>query len=269
MALRMRLAGWAGMALAAATAWGAQTQGPAAVLSAKTVVASARAAVEKTDYRASGRLVRVEANGTRVNTTVNLEAHWFPDGLRLLVAVNGTGTGQVRYLLSMDPEGHTAIEVLRQGEQAPSRLPVEDWGRGVAGTDFAVEDFVNGQFFWARQTVLPEQKYGARMCFVVRSEPGAGQPSHYAQVTTWLDEKTGAPVYVETRAKSDAAQKQFVFYDLEQIGGTWTSRQVEAKTVGQAGSSILILEHGSPHAHLQRKDFNPVAFPMPWKAAER
>ena len=67
----------------------------------------------------------------------------------------------------------------------------------------------------------------------MKSEPGPGQPSIYAQVTTWMDEKTGAPVYVEAVPKNGGVAKQFVFFDLEQIGGLWLSRQVEAKLEGR------------------------------------
>jgi hypothetical protein len=136
------------------------------------------------------------------------------------------------------------------------KLPPDHWNEAVAGTAFYPEDFADGQFFWSKQTVLPPQKYGARDCFVLKSEPGPGQPSIYASVTTWIDQKTGAPVYVEAVPKNGDPQKQFVFYGIEQIGGAWLSRQVEAKIAGKPGSSMMLLEHGSPHAHLQRKDFN-------------
>ena len=131
----------------------------------------------------------------------------------------------------------------------------DHWGDGVAATLFYPEDFADGQFFWAKQTVLPPQKYGARDCFVLKSEPGPGQPTQYASVTTWMDQKTGSPVYVEAVPKNAGPTKQFVFYALEQIGGLWLSRQVEAKLNGKPGSTILLIDHGSPHAHLTRKDF--------------
>jgi hypothetical protein len=78
-------------------------------------------------------------------------------------------------------------------------------------------------------------------------------------VATWIDQKTGAPVYVEAAPKNGQPTKQFVFYDIEQLGGVWAPRQVEAKLKGQAGSSLLILEHGSAHAHLGRKDVSLTA----------
>jgi hypothetical protein len=221
--------------------------------SLKAILAQAQERVEKSDVRASGRLVEIAANGTRTNSTLALASHSFPDGLRTLVTVTAPDHTSTRYLLAQNAEWHTTIEAAGKG--APARLPVERWGEGVAGTVFYPEDFADGQFFWAKQTVLPPAKYGARECYVLKSEPGPGQPTVYASVTTWLDQKTGAPVYVEAVPKNGGGTKQFVFYGIEQIGGIWLSRQVEAKQSGKPGSSMMLIEHGSDHAHLQKKDF--------------
>ncbi len=239
-------------ALAVATSCcGAQT---AAAGSLKSILATARERVEKSDVRASGRLVQIAANGTRTNNTLALASHSFPDGLRMLVTVTAPDHTTARYLLTQNREGHTTIETA--AKSAPANLPVEHWGDGVAGTLFYPEDFADGQFFWAKQTVLPPAKYGARDCYVLKSEPGPGQPSVYASVTTWIDQKTGAPVYVEAVPKSGGGTKQFVFYGIQQIGGIWLSRQVEAKVSGKPGSSMMLIDHGSDHAHLQKRDFN-------------
>jgi len=211
--------------------------------------------VEKSDVRASGRLVAIAANGTRNNNTLTLASHSFPDGLRTLVTVTTPDHTTTRYLLTQNSEGHTIIETAAKSG-APARVPAERWSEEVAGTLFYPEDFADGQFFWTKQTLLPPAKYGARECFVLKSEPGPGQPTVYASVTTWIDQKTGAPVYVEAAPKSGGATKQFVFYGIQQIGGIWLSRQIEAKVAGKPGSSMMLIDHGSDHAHLQRKDFN-------------
>ena len=254
---RTLLALTASVAFTTCFAQSAKSAAPAGSL--KAVLARARARVEKSDVRATGRLILVAANGNRINNSLSLESHSFPDGLRTRITVTTPAHQREEYLLTQNESGHTTIEVLRAGEKTPARLPVEHWGEGAAGTLFYPEDFADGQFFWTKQTVLPPAKYGARDCFVLRSEPGPGQPTTYASVTTWMDQKTGAPVYVEAVPKNGAATKQFVFFDLEQIGGLWLSRQVEAKLAGQPGSTILLIDHGSPHAHLTRKDFSLTA----------
>jgi hypothetical protein len=260
MQLTRRLAALSLATLALCVTCLAQTATKAAPAgSLKAVLATARARVEKSDVRASGHLVQVAANGTRINNSLELASHSFPDGLRTMITVTTPDHTRVRYLLAQDATGHATIEALRKGEKVPVKLSPDQWGEGVAGTFFYPEDFADGQFFWAKQTVLPPQKYGARDCFVLKSEPGPGQPTQYASVTTWMDQKSGSPVYVEAVPKNGGATKQFVFYALEQIGGLWLSRQVEAKLNGKPGSTILLIDHGSPHAHLTRKDFNLTA----------
>ncbi|HEX4038562.1 MAG TPA: outer membrane lipoprotein-sorting protein [Acidobacteriaceae bacterium] len=235
--------------------------------SLQAILSQERSRMEQTDVRGSGRLVAVAASGARTNNNITIESHWFPAGsgeaagLRTLVVVDMPAKGTVRYLLAMEPSGRTSIEVLRRGESAPRRLAQEQWGEEVAGTLFYPEDFFDGQFFWTHQSLLPEQKYGARPCYVLKSEPGAGQFSQYSSVTTYLDQKSGAPVFVEAAGRNGAPTRQFVFFDLEQNGGVWNARQVEVKMSGRGGSSLLLIDHGSPHAHLQRKDFSLTSKP--------
>lgn len=223
----------------------------------QAILRQARSRMEQTDVRGSGRLVNVAPSGARTSNAITIESHWFPPGasesvgLRTLLTVAGT-----RYLLAMEPSGRTSIDVLLPHASAPSLVPHDRWGEGVAGTLFYPEDFFNGQFFFARQTQLLDQKYGARQCYILKSEPGPGQFSQYSSVTTWIDQKSGAPVYVEAAGRNGAPTKQFVFYDLEQNGGVWNARQIEVKRAGQPGSSLLLIDRGSPHAHLQRKDFS-------------
>src|SRR5580692_12402290 len=47
----------------------------------ETVLTGSRQRIQKLDYRMSGRLTRVEADGKRTNYKFVAKAHWFPDGL--------------------------------------------------------------------------------------------------------------------------------------------------------------------------------------------
>ena len=144
----------------------AQSAAKPAAGSLKAVLANARARVEKSDVRVTGRLTMVAANGARTNNSLALASHSFPDGLRTLITVTSPDHKRERYLLTQNESGHTTIEALRAGEKTPVRLAPEHWGEGVAGTLFYPEDFADGQFFWAKQTVLAPAKYGARDCFM-------------------------------------------------------------------------------------------------------
>jgi hypothetical protein len=51
--------------------------------------------------------------------------------------------------------------------------------------------------------------------------------------------------------------KEFTYFGLRHEGGVWSADQVEVKTRGQAGSTLLIVDRGSAKANLSLADFGP------------
>lgn len=230
---------------------------------AKTVVAAQRKRIEAMDFRASGRLVQAAANGERKSYNFTLAAHWFPDGLRMLCAITAPATDHVRLLLSMSAEGRTIIETGKPGDKAPVLLPRERRRDSLLGTGFSYEDLIDSQLLWQKQTLLPNAKYGARDCYVLKSEPGADDKTQYASVTTWIDEHLNIPVHMEKTIKESGIVKQFVYYDLRQTSGVWSAGQIQVKTQGSSASSLLLIERGSANARLQRSDFDVALLTKP------
>ncbi len=222
----------------------------------ETVLTGSRQRIEKLDYRATGRLTRVEGNGKRANYKFVAKAHWFPDGLRLLCEISGPGSEKTSLLLHMSVSGHVTIEALLPGEKAVSVLPIERWNDPLVGTDFSYEDMVESQFFWKNQELLAPEKYGARDCFVLKSMPGPQDRTYYDSVTTWIDRSILFPVHEVKTLRGTGKQKEFIYYGLRQVSGVWSATQVEAKLLGKPGSSILVFERGSAKASLTRKDFD-------------
>jgi len=222
----------------------------------ETVLTGSRQRIEKLDYRATGRLTRVEGNGKRTSYKFVGKARWFPDGLRLLCEISGPGTEKTILLLHMSVSGHVTIEALLPGEKAASVLPFERWKDPLVGTDFSYEDMVESQFFWKNQKLLAPEKYGARDCFVLKSMSGSQDQTHYDSITSWIDRGIFYPVHVVKTLRGTGQQKEFLYYGLRQVGGAWSASQVEAKLQGKPGSSMLLIEGGSGKAHLGRKDFD-------------
>ncbi|HVZ84083.1 MAG TPA: outer membrane lipoprotein-sorting protein [Terracidiphilus sp.] len=218
----------------------------------------ARERVKTADYRVTGRLVHVEAGGARISYGVALKAHWFGSELRVLLEITSPAAARERILLTMHPEGHDSIEIAKPGAGAAS-LPFARWSDGILGGDFSYEDFLEPQFFWPVQSLLREEKRGARDCDVVKSTPGAADRTHYAEEITWLDRTIGFPIYAEKTLKGSGAVRQFTYYGLRHDGGVWSANQIEAAAKGKAGSTLLIIERGSAQAHLTAKDFSPDA----------
>ena len=129
----------------------------------ETVLTGSRQRIEKLDYRATGRLTRVEGNGTRASYKFVAKAHWFPDGLRLLCEISGPGSEKTSLLLHMNVSGHVTIEAVLPGEKRASVLPFERWNDPLVGTDFSYEDMVESQFFWKNQELLTPDRKSTRL----------------------------------------------------------------------------------------------------------
>jgi Outer membrane lipoprotein-sorting protein len=222
----------------------------------ESVLTGSRQRIEKLDYRAIGRLTRVEGNGKRTNYKFVAKAHWFPDGLRLLCEISGPGSEKTSLLLHMTASGHITIEAVLPGEKAASALPFERWNDPLVGTDFSYEDMLESQFFWKHQELLAPEKYGARDCFVLKSVSDPQDRTYYDSVTSWIDRGILYPVHVVKTLRKTRQQKEFIYYGLREVDGVWSASQVEAKLQGKPGSSILAIERGSGKANLGRKDFD-------------
>jgi hypothetical protein len=222
----------------------------------ETVLTASRQRIEKLDYRTTGRLTRVEANGKHTSYKFVGKARWFPDGLRLLCEISGPGSEKTSLLVHMSVTGHVTIEAVLPGEKAASVLPFERWNDPLVGTDFSFEDMVENQFFWKNQELLASAKYGTRDCFVLKSKSDSQDRTYYDSVTSWLDHDILFPVHVMKTLRGTGQQKEFIYYGLRQVGGAWSATQVEAKLQGKPGSSILVIEGGSGKANLGSKDFD-------------
>jgi hypothetical protein len=221
----------------------------------ETLLTASRRRIQNLDYRVTGRITQVGADGKQTSYKFVGKAHWFPDGLHVLSVFSGPGTEKTSILLHMSVNGHLTIETILPGEKTPSALPFEHWNDPLLGTNFSYEDMVENQFFWKDQELLPAEKYGARDCFVLKSTPSPQDRTHYDSVTSWIDRSIVFPVHVVKTLHGTGQQKEFVYYSLRQVDGAWSASQVEAKLQGKPGASRMIIEGGTGRAKLGLKDF--------------
>lgn len=247
----MRLQGWAlalGLSVAGCV--------PALAANGSAALEIAKKRVETADFRAVGHFVRVEAGGKRTSYPMTLRGLWVNGALHVLCVISGPTEAREHILMVVRPDGQDSVEVAMPGDKAAHAVPVAKWSDSVVGA-LSYDDLLEAQFFWANQAVTGQAKYGARDCDVVKSTPGAADKTGYAEVKTWLDRTIGYPVHAEKTAKRGGAVKDFTYYGLRQTEGVWSASQVEVKMRGQAGETLLVIDRGSPHAHLTAKDFSP------------
>jgi len=223
---------------------------------AKAVLAGPVQAVQQADYRASGHLVRVDAANKRTSYDVTIKGHWFPGVLRMLLQITGPADARQNVLIELRPEGENSIRLAHPGDKAATVLPFDKWSDGPLGPGFSYEDFLEDQYFWPGQTITESVRRGARDCDVLKSTPAPGAKTHYTQVLTWLDHTIDFPIYAEKTLKGGGV-KEFTSFGLRHYGGIWSAEQIEEKIHGQPGSTLLIINRGSPKANLTLADFTP------------
>jgi hypothetical protein len=224
---------------------------------ATDVVARVRAMRDATDFTASGRLVRVEAGGQRKAYQISLKAKAFADATSIFCEVTDPAPSRVRALLEIRTRGKSSIRVCRAGDAAPRELPFANWVDPLLDSNLSYEDLMESHFSWRGQKLLEPARYGARDCYVLKSEPGSTDRSHYASVTSWLDREIYYPVKAEKVLKSSGIVKEFLYYGLRKTKGLWSASQIEVRSKGKSYSTFLIITRGSGKARLTRADFDP------------
>ena len=239
---------------------GARGQTPIAMPELKARLEAIR---EETDFRAGGRLVSVAASGERRSYQLSLRARWFAGTLKIFCEITDPPPARVRLLLESPAAGPASIRKGHAGDRQPATVPFENWGDGLLETGFTYEDLLENQFAWHNQTLSGETLYGARTCYVLMSVPEGSDRSHYSAVTSWLDRVSLHPVRVEKTLRSTGAVKEFLYYGLRESKGVWSASQVEVKTIGKPGSSLLIVTRGAEKAHAAAAEFDAALLTRP------
>jgi hypothetical protein len=210
-----------------------------------------------TDFRASGRLVSVSPTGNRRTWQISMRARSFGDAVKIFCEVTDPQPDRVRLLIESRAGGRGSVRLGHAGDRAPRELPPENWGDGLLDSSFSYEDLMETHFLWHSQALAGETKYGARMCYVIRSEPAPADHSHYSSITSWLDTDVYYPVHVEKTIRGSGVVKEFIYYGLRESKGIWSASQIECRIRGRQGSSLIIMTRGSEKAHVNVSEFEP------------
>jgi hypothetical protein len=233
---------------------------PTASLSAATaaeVVARLRSARLAAAFQADGRLVRVDAEGRRMSYRLSWKGKSFADTIKVLCEVTDPAPARLKVLIEAPVMGSLRIRLAKAGDRQAGDLPPGRWDLPFLNSQLAYEDLADAHFFWGRQTLVREEDYGARRCYVIRGEPGAGEPSGYTAVTSWIDKEICFPVFIEKLVKGSGAKKEFLYYGLRQSKGLWGAEQVEVRIAGKPQRTFLIITRGSARPNLTERDFDP------------
>lgn len=209
----------------------------------------------KTDFRAEARLTHVDGGGQRKNYRLTLKGKCFGPAVKVLFEVTEPATSRFRLLAEYPLTGSAGASLKRLLDGKAETLPPERRGDAFLNSCFLVEDLLENHFSWPEQTLLRTEKYGSRLCYVIRSEAGSGDRDPYRTVTSWVDRESLVPVYIEKIARKAGAAREFRFSGIRESKGFWGARQVEARVKGEQARSFLVLTRANAAAKLTDKDF--------------
>jgi len=210
------------------------------------------------DFFAQGRLVCVNNPEQRITYRLSLKGKSFGGTVKLLCEVTDPIPSRLKLLIESPPAGMPKIRLAGALDRKVKELTSESLGAAFLGSDLNFEDLLDAHFSWSSQTLLREEKYTGKDCYVIRSQPGPNTPSHYSAVTSWIDKKVYLPICVEKDVKASKSVKVFLYSGIRESEGVWGARQVEVRIKGERRVTLLIMTRGSGKANLTERNFDPI-----------
>jgi hypothetical protein len=227
-------------------------QAPTGMKAVKAELESRRRSL---DYRLAGKLLHISEAGLRESHKFSMRARSFGDGTKVFFEIIEPARARIRVLLESDSSG-TTIKVGRPGDRKAQLLAFSEWQTPLLDSDLSYEDLLDTYSSWEKQELVTEDKCGARECYVIKSEPGARDLSHYSSVTSWLDKHIYYPIRIEKKGKSSGLIKEFVFFNLRQSKGLWSPSQIQVRTKNHTETSFFIISGGSGKAKVAAEEFD-------------
>jgi hypothetical protein len=232
-------------------------------LTISEIATKARALRASINFKATAKLVKVSKSGERKSFRISLKGKAFTDDLQFFLEVTDPAPDRIRLLLQVNPSGKAKIYTGHAGDRAPREIAFKSWGEPFLNSDISYEDLLENFLLWQNQILVKEEKYGARICYLVRSEPSAQDNSYYSSVSSWLDREVLFPAKVEKTMKVSGTVKEFIYYGLRESGGMWSASQIEVRIKDRPDSTFLVFNRGSAKANLKKPDFLPALLIKP------
>ena len=110
------------------------------------------------------------------------------------------------------------------------------------GSDFSYSDMGSSgsSVDDSTQTILREEKYNGRYCYVVESIPKTGSDKNYGKYITWVDKTSWLTLKVEFYSKDERTLiKELSSENIVKENGHWIAKKITMKTMESGHKTIL------------------------------
>ena len=122
------------------------------------------------------------------------------------------------------------------------RIAAGDKDGSFMGSDFSYSDMgtSGSSVDDSIQTILREEKYNGRNCYVVESIPKTGSDNNYGKYVTWVDKTSWLTLKVEFYSKNGRTEiKELNSENIVKENGHWLSKKITMETLESGHKTIL------------------------------
>jgi len=122
------------------------------------------------------------------------------------------------------------------------RIAAGDKEGSFMGSDFSYSDMGSSgsSVDDSVQTILREEKYIGRNCFVVESIPNAGTDNNYGKYVTWVDKTSWLTLKVEFYSKDGSTQiKELNSENIVKENDHWLAKKITMETLASGHKTVL------------------------------
>ena len=122
------------------------------------------------------------------------------------------------------------------------RIAAGDKDGSFMGSDFSYSDMGSSgsSVDDSTQTIIREEKYNGRNCYVVESIPKTGTDNNYGKYVTWVDKISWLTLKVEFYSKDGRTQiKELNSENIVKENGHWLAKKIIMETLESGHKTIL------------------------------
>jgi hypothetical protein len=138
------------------------------------------------------------------------------------------------------------------------RIALQDRSTRFFGTDFSFEDLEEWEVDHYEYALEGEEPVDAAPCWKIRSTPTNARRSQYSHSVLWVRKDNHAFARVEHYVK-DRAIRRLSYFDIRDVQGIWTARQMEMADLVRGSRTRLTLEKLEYNVPLRDEDFTVLA----------
>ncbi|MCL2230872.1 MAG: outer membrane lipoprotein-sorting protein [Treponema sp.] len=211
---------------------------------ADAIMTSAKNRVTSNTISSRSRMVITARDGSTTERLIDQYSKDGPNGARTVIVfqrpANVAGT---RFLTMDNASGGSDQWIFLPSLGRVRRIASSESGGNFMGTDFSYDDIssMDRDVSLDTHTVLREETFNGRVCYVIQSVP-KNSNYQYSRTVTWIDKENYQIYKAEMYNRRNEVSKIMEMSDFRNVQGRTTPMQTRISTVAAGTSTTIFME---------------------------